>query len=240
MIDFHAHIIPGIDDGAKTVHESVDMLRMLSSQGINKVVATPHFYPGEITPEEFFKKREEGLRLILDEKEKLAPKEELPKIAKGAEFFFFPLIYSFNDIEKFCIEGTDYLLLEMPFVKWHPSFFDSLHKLITNRGITPIIAHIDRYFSFGNGKNEVNKLKELGALLQINAEAFNFFLSRRKALSLVKKSVIDVIGSDCHNLDARKPEIDKAIFSVKKRLGKEQVTKIATFSEEILANANFF
>ncbi len=240
MIDFHAHIIPGIDDGAKTVRESVDMLRMLSSQGIDKVILTPHFYPGEISPEDFLKKREEGFRLVLDEKEKLLPKEKLPQIAKGAEFFFFPLIYSFNDIEKFCIEGTDYLLLEMPFVKWHPSFFDSLHKLISNRGITPIIAHIDRYFSFGNGKDEINKLKELGALLQINAEAFNLFWSRRKALSLVKNAIIDVIGSDCHNLDARKPEIDKAIISIQKRLGREQVTKIEAFSEEILAIANFF
>lgn len=238
MIDFHAHILPDIDDGARNFRESVSMLRMLSSQGVTKVVLTPHFYPGETDLTDFLKARSEKLSLLLEKLyEKKEKGEAFPEIAVGAEVFFFPTIYSLADIDKLCIMGTNYLLLEMPFKKWTQSVFDTVHKLISNRGIIPVIAHVDRYIPFGNGKNEIVQLKELGALIQINSDFFCTFSGRRKAFSYIKASLADVIGSDCHSTGSRRPEIGKAEAILLKKFGEDKIKQINSLSEKILKSA---
>ena len=238
MIDFHAHIIPNLDDGAKDAQQSVDMLRVLFSKGVKKVVATPHFYAGQQTVEEFCAQREEKLEILLSAVKNSG--EELPKIAVGSEVLFFPTIYSFEKISSLCILGTQYLVLEMPQMKWSQSIFDSIHRLISNCGIIPIIAHADRFIPYGNGEKELEKLKELGAFIQINSDFFDGFFNRRKALAFAKKSLIDVLGSDCHNMTSRPPEIEKAYLALKEGAQRSTVRKIEETSEKILKNAIIF
>ena len=239
MIDFHAHIIPDIDDGAKDAQQSVDMLRVLFSQGIRKVVATPHFYAGQQTVESFCLLREEKLSVLKQAIEGLS-EEELPKIAVGSEVLFFPTIYSFENLSSLCIKGTDYLVIEMPQMKWSQSIFDSIHRLISNRGIIPIIAHADRFIPYGNGVKELEKLKSLGAFIQINSDFFEGFFNRRKAVLFAKKNLIDVLGSDCHNMDERRPEIMNALSLLGESVGRSFIKKIEEKSEKILENAVIF
>lgn len=235
MIDFHTHIIPQIDDGAKNAKMAIEMLDMLSSQGVDTVCLSPHFYAGSVSADNFLAQREEKVKILLDEA-KLQGKK-LPKLVLGAEILFFRTIYSYDDIRKLCIDGTDYILLEMPFEKWTDSMLDVIYKLISNCGVKPIIAHIDRYLQYGNDALELMRLKSRGALIQANCDAFSVFSIRRKIFSYMKKGIVDVLGSDCHSMGVRRPNFDVAISQIEKKFGKEAIEKIEKSSEKIIKNA---
>lgn len=235
MIDFHAHFLPGIDDGAKKPTESVEMLRELSRQNVKMVVASPHFYVDEGSIDDFCRRRERSIKKMLTELEKSGG--EIPSVAVGAEVFFFPTIASLGGLEKLCIKGTNYMLLELPFEKWSPRVMDGVYRLITNSGIIPVIAHINRYISYGNNISLAYQLKDMGAVIQINAEFFNSLKTRRKAVSYFKNSAADVLGSDCHNMAVRAPEIGKAAEYFQKKLGEERFLKMNKLSEKILSGA---
>lgn len=120
MIDFHTHILPGIDDGSRSADESIQMLRAMPE--VTHVVATPHFYAWENTPERFLRRRTaawEQLRERLD--------DTAPDIRLGAEVCYFEGICRSDELHSLCIEGTNVLLLEMPFEKWSSR---ALHDLL--------------------------------------------------------------------------------------------------------------
>ena len=120
MIDFHTHILPGIDDGSRSTDESIQMLRAMPE--VTHVVATPHFYAWENTPERFLRRRTaawEQLRERLD--------DTAPDIRLGAEVCYFEGICRSDELHSLCIEGTNMLLLEMPFEKWSSR---ALHDLL--------------------------------------------------------------------------------------------------------------
>ena len=219
MIDFHAHILPGIDDGAKNSKESVKLLRALASQGVTKVLATPHFYPGERSVEEFLEDRQNSIERLIKALSNKEDADELPKIAVGAEVLFYPSVAGMEGLSELCISGTEYMLLEMPFEKWMPRVFDGVYRIIANCGITPIIAHIDRYIVYGNDISAAYQLKEMGAVVQVNAEFFTSFKTKRKAVSYFRHSAADVLGSDSHNMEKRAPEIGKAVEYAQKKAG---------------------
>ena len=87
IIDFHSHVLPGIDDGSHSLEESIAMLRMEAEQGVSHVIATPHFYPRHDTPEDFLRKRREAEILLREEMEKHS---NLPALSVGAEVYYFP------------------------------------------------------------------------------------------------------------------------------------------------------
>ena len=142
--DLHSHILPGMDDGCQTVEESVQMLRSCYEQGIHKICATPHYYPVE-SVDEFLKRRNESVQLLHKalEQEKLP----VPKICLGAEVAYRPGICYQEDLDKLCIGNSQYLLLEMPFNKWGEEVIRTVRNICNVRGITPILAHIERYLS---------------------------------------------------------------------------------------------
>ena len=110
MIDFHSHILPGIDDGSQSVEMSLEMLGALKAQGAGVVCATSHFYATERSPERYLYRRQEAF-------EKLKPQlpEDAPEILLGAEVLYFPGISRMEALPSLCLEGTNLLLLEMPF-----------------------------------------------------------------------------------------------------------------------------
>ena len=115
MIDFHSHILPGIDDGSQTVNETVEMLRMEKQQGCVKVIATPHFYADYDSAGRFLDKRAEALHKVQALREQ---EDWMPEIQAGAEVYFFSGIGRADILPRLCVEGTSLLLLEMPFAQW--------------------------------------------------------------------------------------------------------------------------
>ena len=123
MIDIHSHILPEIDDGSKNVHMSLEMLKESYNQGVDTVVATPHFYIKENTIDVFLEKRNNAYNKLMDF---VKGQENIPDIYLGAEVYFFNGISKMENIEKLTINNSKYLLLEMPFNKWNSRVFQEV------------------------------------------------------------------------------------------------------------------
>ena len=221
MIDFHTHVLPGIDDGCSTVEESIEILKYMWSNGIKTVVATPHYYREKSSIDFFLGQRDEAYNKILAAAE--SSNIRIPEILLGAEVSYFPGMSRFEKIEQLCIGNTKYILLEMPFGKWDSFIIGELEKLIASRGIIPIIAHVERYSGY---KSMIAELVKLQLPLQINASSLfklqtSFFLLKR-----IRDGSIQVIGSDCHNMYSRPPNVHLAMEKIEKKLGSSYFKKL--------------
>jgi protein-tyrosine phosphatase len=237
MIDFHSHILPGIDDGSKNTEMSVEMLKKSAGYGIDTMVATPHFYIRHNVPEKFLKNRKNSYqRLMKAIGESLSEDEAalLPKIRLGAEVFYFNGIGRYDELNTLTIENTDYVLLEMPFDKWNARVISEVEAIIYERNLKPIIAHIERYMDANKGTTYIKDLLSLDVIVQMNAEFFNGFFTRKKAVELLRNGVVQLLGSDCHNTDKRAPNLDKAFDIIKKKCGEETLSEIDRLGRSIL------
>ncbi|MCD7787048.1 MAG: capsular polysaccharide biosynthesis protein, partial [Oscillospiraceae bacterium] len=115
MLDFHMHILPAVDDGSDSVETSMAMLRMSAEQGVEYIAATPHFYAERMTPESFLTRRRDAFALFTDA---IGGEAGLPRLLLGAEVHFFTGISTFDGLDALCLDGTKFLLLEMPFHTW--------------------------------------------------------------------------------------------------------------------------
>lgn len=229
-VDFHLHVLPGMDDGAKDLDESAKMLSVIKAQGIDKIVATPHFLPHVSRPEEFLKQREEA-------KEKIIGLKDRPKICLGAEIEYFAGIGTSEEMRKLCIEGTEFMIIEMPSYRWDTSIFQDIANIHIRLGCTPIIAHIDRYFGYQR-KKEMLKLREKRVLFQLNAD--EVIEHPCKAFWYIKNGFADIFGSDAHNVDKRPPQLDKAFEKLETKLEPDYFYNLEGLSENLLKHAVFY
>ena len=233
IVDFHTHVLPGIDDGSQSIAESMALLRAAARQGITHMVATPHFYPQYDTPERFLDRRNRAEQQL---REVMASEKKLPKLHIGAEVFYFHGISKSEEISKLTIDNSPYMLIEMPPAPWSEAMYQELADLYEKRGYFPIIAHVDRYISRFRTFGIPDRLMELPVLVQANAE---FFLERSTAsmaMRMLQKGKIQLLGSDCHNLKNRKPNMGEALEKIRCKLGKAVVEEISACSEHILSN----
>ena len=209
MIDFHSHVLPGIDDGSRDTDESLELLRLCSEQGVTKIAATPHFYPNDDTPERFLRRRDEAaLRL----KERLGDEQladAAPEIILGAEVYYFAGISTNDSVGTLRLGDTGILLLEMPFAKWSSSMVSEILDLHGKNGITVMMAHIERYLHY-QGDDVWEALLKRGVIMQSNAEFFTDWKTKRRALKMLRTGRIHVLGSDCHNVKDRTENMGKA------------------------------
>ncbi|MBE6737626.1 MAG: hypothetical protein E7566_03090 [Ruminococcaceae bacterium] len=228
MIDFHSHILPALDDGSKNIEESLALLNMLSQQGVDTVVATPHFSPDKESVDDFLLRRRESFESLSS-----SLSEEHPKIIMGAEVLYYDGISSLQGLEKLCIGDTNLLLLEMPMCKWSAYAYEELKTLSYIKGFTVILAHIERYMRY-QPQSQWAKLKDLGILNQVNASFFIRPLTRRKALSMLLSGNIHAIGSDCHGVETRPPLMDTAFEYIKSKTGRTFLKDFTEYNKELL------
>lgn len=216
MLDFHSHILPGIDDGSSSVEQSVAMLREEARQGIGCVIATPHFYPRKEDVDSFLKRRNAAWTAL---REAMAQQEGLPELLVGTEVFYYTGMGDSPDLRKLAIEGTNCILIEMPDGDWAPRMYRELEKISLQQGLIPVIAHIDRYIRPWRTKGIPQRLGALPVLVQANGSFFLNKKTRPLALRLLNKGQIHLLGSDAHNMENRAPNLG-AVRSV---LGEEQL-----------------
>ena len=228
MIDFHSHILPGIDDGSRSVDESIAMLRLSAQQGIREIVLTPHFYPQHIKPERFLQRRERSMGLLM---ERMQYETGLPRVRCGAEVYFYPQMSHSEALRSLVIEGTNHILVEMPMGEWTDSMYRELESIYHNQGLTPIVAHVDRYLGRFRDYGIPDRLAQLPVLVQANAEAF---CSGTKCMNLLQKHQIHLIGSDCHNLKDRKPDMGPAMKRISQKLGKKAIAWVVHHERKVL------
>lgn len=223
MNDLHTHILPGLDDGADTVETSLAMLRQEYAQGVDTVALTPHFYRDREHLSDFLQRREEGYHKLLAAIAALSEeeKEALPDLLLGAEVAWVPNFAQLPGLEKLCYQDTKFLLLELPFGSWDDTLFRQIYDLMNCRGITPVIAHIDRYWGTQK-KEQFETLFSLGVPVQLSAEPLLHFTTRGRALRLIKTGKVQMLISDAHNLTNRQPNLGKAADVLRRKLGAER------------------
>lgn len=210
--DIHTHILPGIDDGASTAEESVMLLESLYGQGVTDVVLTPHFHLSEEDVQNFLDRRNTSYTVLLDKIKENGVIQNV-KLHLGAEVRYDPnLVYT--DIYKLCIENTSYLLLEL--TKNYPFNFEKTIQWMLSQGVTPILAHIERFNYLINDRKLMEKLLREGAVFQCNAAALLNGAQKGTIKRLVKKGYVQLIASDTHSSKFRPPVLAQAYDKLKK------------------------
>ncbi len=229
MIDWHSHILPGMDDGSRDLDESITLLQELARQGVDTVAATPHFYANDESPTEFLTRRAYAL-------EQLNTRTDLsvPRILPGAEVRYYTGIARRDDLKSLRIEGTELLLLEMPEMRWAPSVVQDLITMSAIHGITPVLAHVERCWHLQRA--DVRKhILESDIRMQVNADYFLEWRTRRKAMAMLTDGEIHFIGSDCHNMTTRPPRIGEAYARIESKLGAEYVRQMGNYGQAMLS-----
>lgn len=187
-IDFHAHLLPGADHGSDSIETSKAQLKLAKEKNISLIVATPHFYPYKHNLAEFLKKRERAVKDIKTIGCDI-------KILSAAEILICEGFENINGIDTLCIEGTNNLLIELPFSSYRNEYKQSIEALI-DKGYGIILAHVDRY-----DPEIIEDLINLGAKAQVNASALAKPFMKKYVRSLIKRDLVYAIGSDIHNVD---------------------------------------
>ncbi len=201
--DIHTHILPEIDDGAKSVEESVALVQKLSSQGVTHIALTSHYYSDQESLEDFLEDREVAYNKFLQ----VAPKNVTYTL--GAEVYFSQYLLNNKSISELCYKGTNKILLEFPYnVSFTGKSEDNLYKVISTYGVSPILPHIERYDSLINDSQLVEYLIDLGCEMQINLSSLDKFSTKRKIIKLFQKGLISYVATDTHSF-TRGSEYDK-------------------------------
>lgn len=220
MTDLHTHILPGIDDGAKTPEESLALLRMERQQGVDTVVLTPHFYRNRENPKHFLQRRQASA-LALGKRILELPEEEreaLPRLILGAEVAWAPSLADWEELGELCIGDTKNLLLELPFTQWNDRLISGLYDFIGRTGITPVIAHLERYVKIQRPEY-IRDVMDLGTPVQVSGAVLLQMLSRGAALKMLRKGQAHLLASDCHNCDRRPPNLAEVMEVVRRKVG---------------------
>ncbi len=231
MIDFHSHILPEIDDGAKNAEESIAMLRMLKEQGVNTVALTSHYIAVDESPETFLERRKASFELLQNEISKTD--ESMPELLLGAEVYYYPGILKMEELDKLTLGDTNLLLLEMPMAPWSEFAIRELIDFSNFSDIQLVLAHIERYIKYQK-KGTIERLLDNGILMQVNASFFYSKKTKRKALKMFDSGYIHFLGSDCHNLEYRPPKIDQAIRVIEDKFSYEAVKSFFAEQKEYL------
>ena len=216
--DLHCHILPRIDDGPGHEKEAFDILKREYQGGIREVALTSHYDCEKTLLNDFIEKRErsfQSLKVFLKEN---VFTEDFISMKKAAEVKFSPNLCSIN-IKPLCIEGTNFMLLELPYMK--PSYFDETIFHIQSCGITPIIAHVERYSYMMDNPSMLYSLIDREIIIQMNANAIlNNKFKSKKYLKLIKWNLVHNLASDAHSAQRRPPNLPDAIKKVSVCLGK--------------------
>lgn len=228
MIDWHSHILPSMDDGSRNIQESLSLVAMQKSQGVDTVIATPHFYANDETLESFLSRR----RAAFEALSRQLPADS-PQIRLGAEVRYYAGISRMQDLAMLKIEGSRALLLEMSVSEWTEYTVRELCELAGKGNIKIILAHIERYYALQK-RSVWDRLLDCGILMQVNAGFFASLSSRHKAISFLRDGTAHFIGSDCHNLTSRPPRIGKAYEIIQKKFGDRFVSQMDDFGHSLL------
>lgn len=232
VIDFHSHILPNMDDGSRNLEMSLQMLERLTEMGVGTVLATPHFYGFQEKASRFLQRRDHAWKTLQP-----ALKAHHPKVLLGAEVAFFSDLTKIQrtELDALCMDGTRTLLVEMPFQTWTGYELEILSTLTLDRGYHVLLAHFERFVSFQHQADIWDRILELPIDLQLNAGSLLPLLGRRKWLKWYQEGYLPVLGSDCHDLDGRPPNLAAARKVLEKRYGQAILEQIDALGAQLLA-----
>lgn len=196
-VDIHSHLLPGLDDGVKSIEESIYILKILQKLGYQKVITTPH-----VMMDHYPNSSEDILNKLKEVKSALVKHGIKIKLEAAAEYYLDEtLIAKLTKQEKLLTFGNNFLLFETSFFN-KPAFLEDAIFKMNAQGYQPVLAHPERYGYLQNDMKLVYKLKNMNLLFQMNMLSLTGYYSKEVknvAKKLLKENVIDFVGSDCHN-----------------------------------------
>lgn len=229
IIDMHTHIVPGVDDGATSLHEAISLLKMLKTQGVGTVIATPHFYADSLNLEEYIKKVSDSFAVL----NKAVKNQGFPQMFLGYEVLYFNNISSCDVLNKLSINNSRHILIELPYDNINDRVLDDIYNIQFNQGLIPIIAHIERYSKYKGFSNLIELVENSDIEAQINADSILSGPYKRVSLKLISSGVCKYIASDAHSVAKRPPRIAGAYERIEKKLGANTAKRLQQYGEEL-------
>lgn len=222
MVDLHCHLLPGVDDGARTLDDSLAMAQQAVAEGISHILVTPHHKNGKYSnPKEVVQEGTEALQTELDDRGiglTLYPGQEIRINGELLE-----------DIENgeilFVDEEEHYLLIEFPTLSI-PHYTESLFFKLRQKGITPIIVHPERNQAVIDDPNILLPFIERGALAQVTASSYAGAFGKdiaKLSSQLIEANLVHILASDAHNTRGRGFHFQKAFAKLEAEFGSEKV-----------------
>ena len=216
-IDVHSHVLPGLDDGSRSMEQSLEMLRIAHSEGIEIIIATPHNMPGKGQPS-----REKVLERIENLQKEAHRAGISVKILMGTEYFYREEVPELlEDGKGIGMNGSEYVLVEFdPMVE--SRYFCNALQNIMGAGYRPIVAHVERYAKVMDNPAVLKDLKRMGVLLQVNAASVigdNGRGVKKDVKKLLKEHLVDFVGTDAHSDGRGAPRMEKCATYLAKKYG---------------------
>ncbi|MBL4753647.1 MAG: hypothetical protein JKY52_08675 [Flavobacteriales bacterium] len=238
MIDIHSHILPGVDDGARSFDEAIQMLKMAVDDGVTTQVLTPHIHHGRfnntldslVRPFVEFRSRvrEAGMPITLQLSAELRLSTEIMPMIKNNQI---PWLGDDNGIKT--------LLLEFP-LKELPFGSENVVRWLLKKNIRPIIVHPERNRVFQKHPNKLQPFINLGCPIQITASSITGRFGKepqKLAIKLLEEGKVDVLASDCHNLTSRPPNLNEGVQEAAKIVGEAAARKMVNeFPQQLIAS----
>jgi protein-tyrosine phosphatase len=238
MIDLHCHILPGIDDGAQNISESILMARKAVEQGIHTIVATPHYIRNRyVNPKQVILEKVDLLNQALIRENidlKILPGQE-PRIDGE-------LLSDIDKGEIISLAGTPYILIEFPSAHV-PRYTEQLFYDMQLNGLTPIIVHPERNQELIENPEILYQLVKKGALTQITALSITGDFGKKiKGFSeqLIEANLAHFIASDAHNISSRGFKIQESYQFIQTKYGSDYVELFRENAEVLLEGLNIY
>ena len=230
MIDFHSHILPGIDDGSKSIEQTIRMLKEAKEAGFTKIISTSHYMEGYYES---------------DETERIELLNEVQKNISGIELYLGNEIYITNNMidliqnkQASTINNSKYVLFEFPLSAKSMNDKEVVYRLIEN-GFVPVIAHPERYSYVQDNPEYIEELAEMGALFQANYGSIIGMYGKKaeKTLKkLLKNDLIRFFGTDSHRIDQVYTKMPKILKKLHKVLSDEEIEEFTVINPQKVLN----
>ncbi len=222
MVDLHTHILPGVDDGAKTIEESLEILEYLSGCGFTDFVLTSHY----IQSTKYNSNKKEREKILKELKKNLSNKDI--NLYLGNEVYLCENILELLEKKEITtLNGTKYLLIELPLTGYLNNLSNILCE-ITNQGYIPIVAHPERYHFLQKNNKRIRELLEFNCLLQCNIDSITgkYGKGAKKLMKwLLKNDLVQFVATDTHYVEKDK-YLKKSLKKLKKTVGNEKFIEL--------------
>ncbi|MCG4823374.1 capsular polysaccharide biosynthesis protein Cps4B [Streptococcus gordonii] len=242
MIDIHSHIVFDVDDGPKTIEDSRALLEESYRQGVRTIISTSHrrkgmFETPETKIEENFKQVQELAKEIADDL----------TILYGAEIYYTSDILDKLEQGKIpCLADSQYALIEFSMITPYKEIHTALSNVL-RLGVTPVVAHIERYHCLENDEKKVRDLINMGCYTQINSSSVlkpklfgdTYKFMKKRAQFFLEKDLVHFVASDMHNLDPRPPYMQEAYQIISKKYGESHAEQLFRKNQELLLRSEY-
>jgi len=242
MIDIHSHIVFDVDDGPKTIEDSRTLLEESYRQGVRTIISTSHrrkgmFETPEAKIEENFKQVQELAKEIADDL----------TVLYGAEIYYTSDILDKLEQEKIPrLADSQYALIEFSMITPYKEIHTALSNVL-RLGVTPVVAHIERYHCLENDEKKVRDLINMGCYTQINSSSVlkpklfgdTYKFMKKRAQFFLEKDLVHFVASDMHNLDPRPPYMQEAYQIISKKYGESHAEQLFRNNQELLLRSEY-